>query len=166
MDLHTFNLDTILSLLSGLFGGTSLLGYFAYRKVNARLKDAEVKQKETEAQSGVFAMYEERLTHANQTIEGHNQTIAHQSETIATLNDALDSKTSRIRQLTDELYDSERKINDLNDKLIAKTEEVGKLEVIVTKLRSWRCEKNDCEHRIPPSKVIKGKTFEDDITTA
>lgn len=140
--------------------------FILYRKTNKRLKEAEVRQRETEAQSGVFAMYEERLTHANQTIEAHNQTIAHQSETIATLNDALDGKTERIRKISDELYDSERKINDLNDKLVERTEEVGKLEVIVTKLRSWRCEKNDCEHRIPPSKVIKGKTFDEDITTA
>ena len=164
MDFSNFSIDSILSLLSGLFGGTSLLTYFMYRKTNQRLKLAEVKQKETDADSAKFLMYEERLEHANKTVEQHNETIAHQSSTIAVLNSALDDKTQRIRKISDELYDSERKINDLNDRIIEKTEEIGKLEVTIARLRAWRCEKSECEHRIPPSRSIQGKSFAEDIT--
>lgn len=163
MDFLNFDINGLWGILSGLFGGTSILGFFLYRKTEKRLKDAEVKQKETEAESGLFAMYEERLTHANQTIEEHNRTIAHQSETIAVLNSALDDKTARIRKISDELYDSEREKNSLNAELIEKTEKIGQLEVIIAKLRNWRCEKSDCDGRIPPSRSIKGKQFNEDI---
>ena len=164
MDILTgIDIDTILSLLSGLFGGTSILTFLMYRKTNERLKLAEVKQKETDADSSRFLMYEERLSHCNETVEKHNETISHQSETIATLNGALDDKTARIRKISDELYESEKRINDLNDKLIEKTEEIGRLEVTITKLRSWRCEKSDCDGRIPPSRAIVGKSFAQDI---
>lgn len=161
MDFFSFDINGLWGILSGLFGGTSIISFFLYRKTEKRLKDAEVRQKETEAEGGRFLMYEERLTHANSVIEDHNTTIAHQSQTIATLNDALDNKTQRIRELTDKLWESERESNQLNDKLVEKTERIGHLELQLAKYRDWHCRVADCPHRLPPNHKLKGKVFEE-----
>lgn len=155
MDFSNIDISTILGVISGLFGGTSLISFILYRKTEKRMKNAELKTKEVEAESAKFLMYEERLNHANET-------LVKQSETISTLNSALDDKTSRIRQISDELYASEKRTNDLNDKLVEATETIGKLNLQVDKLKRWKCHKSTCEIREPESPTIKGKTFEED----
>lgn len=155
MDLSSIDISTILGAISGLFGGTSILTFFLYRKTEKRMRTAELKTKEVEAESSKYLMYEERLNHANET-------LVKQSETISTLNTALDDKTARIRQLTDDLYTSEKESNRLNDKLIEATETIGKLNLRVDKLSRWKCHKSSCDIREPESPTIKGKTFEED----
>ncbi len=144
----------------GLFGGGGIVGVFAYKKLEKRLKEAEVRSKELENEDKKYDIYEERLTHANQVIDGHNQTLLQQGQTISDLNRALDDKTKRIRDLTDDLYKSEQEKNGLNRDLLEKTALIGKLNLCIEKYQMWRCEVDDCPNRIPPNPHLKGKTFE------
>lgn len=156
------NIDfgSIQNLIMGLFGGGGIVGVFAYKKLEKRLKEAEVRSKELENEDKKYDIYEERLTHANQVIDGHNQTLLQQGQTIADLNRALDDKTKRIRDLTDDLYKSEQDKNDLNRELVQKTALIGKLQLCVEKYQMWKCENAECVNRIPPNPQLRGKSFE------
>lgn len=148
--------------IEAVLGCTTLLGFILYYKQTKRMKNAEALKAEIEADGDRYEMYEERLNHCNQTVEQHNETIIHQSETIANLNSALDGKTERIRELTDKLWQSETGSNKLNAQLIEKTEIIGQLNLRIDKLMRWKCHDSNCNHRIPQSPTIKGKTFEED----
>ena len=133
-----------------------------YRKANKRIKMNEANKSDVEVTAARYELYEQRLEHANQTIEAHNATLLSQGQTINDLNKALDSKTTRIRELTDKLWESERTANHLNTQLVEATEKIGKLELRIDKLTRWKCHKSSCTNREPESPTIKGRNFEDD----
>lgn len=156
------NTEIIRILIEVILGGTSLVGILLYYKANRRIKNNEANKSDVDVTAAKYELYEQRLEHANQTIEAHNSTILAQGQTINDLNKALDNKTERIRDLTDKLWESERESNHLNVKLVEATETIGKLNLRIDKLTRWKCHRGSCDHREPESPTIKNKSFEDD----
>lgn len=154
--------EIIRIIVEVILGGTSIVSILLYYGANKRIKQNEANKSDVDVTAAKYELYEQRLEHANQTIEAHNATILNQGQTINDLNKALDNKTERIRDITDKLWESERTANHLNDKLVEATETIGKQNLRFDKLTRWKCHRSSCDHREPESPTIKGKTFEDD----
>lgn len=152
------HLTLILSIVSTVLGSSTIVGFVLHRKALRRLKLAEARKSEAEADKAHWERYEKQLDHANKTIELLHGQIENDAERISRLNKTIDNKVDRIRELTDKVIESESNLNIANGKIIKLTEERDRERMIKELYKSWNCHK-DCGDREPPNERLAGKSF-------
>lgn len=156
-------MDAIYQILTFVFGGTSVVGTILsiiWWKQTKRLKEAEVKQKEAEADEAEVSRLLNQIDHEQVTIENLIKLNDSHSERLSVLNAAVDKHIDRNRELSDRLYKSETELNRLNERIIALTEERDNERSMKEHYKMWHCRKSGCEERIPPNEKLKGLKYE------
>lgn len=156
-------MDTLYQILTFVFGGTSVVGTvlsIIWWKQTKRLKEAEVKQKEAEADEAEVSRLLAQIDHEQVTIENLIKLNNSHSERLSVLNATVDKHIDRNRELSDRLYQSETEQNRLNERIIALTEECNNERSMKEHYKMWHCRKSGCEDRIPPNDKLKGLKYE------
>lgn len=137
------------TLAAGLLGG----GVLSLLTRNGRRK----------AQADAFKMmeeaYEYRLASLQKSITASNEREVQESKRIAELNTALDGKTTQIRNLTEKVWIAEHEVNAVQEKLNKANSRIIALTEERNNYRQWHCRNADCENRIPPNRILRGKLF-------
>lgn len=149
----------ICTALGGYEGIKWLVGFFAHRREEKRLKGAEANKAEAEADQSAVAtekalrdMYEETL----------GEMRVEFTERINELHASLTNMNERNHELLkagarkdDIINDKTTKIRELQDELLASTKENGQLEKRLLFYKNWHCRrelgdgKDDCRRREP-----------------
>lgn len=159
-------MDTLYQILTFVFGGTSVVGTILsiiWWKQTKRLKEAEVKQKEAEADEAEVSRLLAQIDHEQVTIENLIKLNNSHSERLSVLNAAVDKHIDRNRELSDRLYQSETDKNRMNERIITLTEERDAAIRQSDYDRMWRCERTDCQDPRgprPPREKLKGLKYE------
>ncbi len=156
-------MDAIYQILTFVFGGTSAVGTvlsIIWWKQTKRMKEAEVKQKEAEADEAEASRLLAQIDHEQVTIENLIKLNNSHSERLSVLNAAVDKHIDRNRELSDRLYKSETELNRLNERIIALTEERDNERSMKEHYKMWHCRKSGCEDRMPPNDKLKGLKYE------
>lgn len=156
-------MDAIYQILTFVFGGTSVVGTvlsIIWWKQTKRMKEAEVKQKEAEADEAEVSRLLAQIDHEQVTIENLIKLNNSHSERLSVLNAAVDKHIDRNRELSDRLYKSETELNRLNERIIALTEERDNERSMKEHYKMWHCRKSGCEDRMPPNDKLKGLKYE------
>lgn len=156
-------MDTLYQILTFVFGGTSVVGTalsIIWWKQTKRLKEAEVKQKEAEADEAEVSRLLFQIDHEQVTIENLIKLNNSHSERLSVLNAAVDKHIDRNRELSDRVYKSETELNRLNERIIALTEERDNERAMKEHYKMWHCRKAGCVDRIPPNEKLKGLKYE------
>lgn len=156
-------METLYQILTFVFGGTSVVGTILsiiWWKQTKRLKEAEVKQKEAEADEAEVSRLLAQIDHEQVTIENLIKLNNSHSERLSVLNATVDKHIDRNRELSDRLYQSETEQNRLNERIIALTEECNNERSMKEHYKMWHCRKSGCEDRIPPNDKLKGLKYE------
>lgn len=156
-------METLYQILTFVFGGTSVVGTILsiiWWKQTKRLKEAEVKQKEAEADEAEVSRLLNQIDHEQVTIENLIKLNNSHSERLSVLNAAVDKHIDRNRELSDRVYKSETELNRLNERIIALTEERDNERSMKEHYKMWHCRKSGCEERIPPNEKLKGLKYE------
>lgn len=156
-------METLYQILTFVFGGTSVVGTalsIIWWKQTKRLKEAEVKQKEAEADEAEVSRLLTQIDHEQVTIENLIKLNNSHSERLSVLNAAVDKHIDRNRELSDRVYKSETELNRLNERIIVLTEERDNERSMKEHYKMWHCRKSGCEERIPPNEKLKGLKYE------
>lgn len=156
-------METLYQILTFVFGGTSVVGTILsiiWWRQTKRLKEAEVKQKEAEADEAEVSRLLAQIDHEQVTIENLIKLNNSHSERLSVLNATVDKHIDRNRELSDRLYQSETEQNRLNERIIALTEECNNERSMKEHYKMWHCRKSGCEDRIPPNDKLKGLKYE------
>lgn len=166
-------METLYQILTFVFGGTSVVGTILsiiWWNQTKRLKEAEVKAKEAEAEKSQndaddaeVARLHMQITHQQQSLDIYIKMEKNNAERIAEQNKALDGKTEQIRKLTAQLIESEHGRNADKDEIARLAAENGYLNTLVEYLKQWRCERTDCKDergRKPPNNKLAGLKYE------
>lgn len=156
-------METLYQILTFVFGGTSVVGTalsIIWWKQTKRLKEAEVKQKEAEADEAEVSRLLTQIDHEQVTIENLIKLNNSHSERLSVLNAAVDKHIDRNRELSDRVYKSETELNRLNERIIVLTEERDNERSMKEHYKMWHCRKSGCEDRIPPNEKLKGLKYE------
>lgn len=156
-------METLYQILTFVFGGTSVVGTalsIIWWKQTKRLKEAEVKQKEAEADEAEVSRLLTQIDHEQVTIENLIKLNNSHSERLSVLNAAVDKHIDRNRELSDRVYKSETELNRLNERIIVLTEERDNERSMKEHYKMWHCRKSGCEERIPPNEKLKGLNYE------
>lgn len=156
-------METLYQILTFVFGGTSVVGTalsIIWWKQTKRLKEAEVKQKEAEADEAEVSRLLTQIDHEQVTIENLIKLNNSHSERLSVLNAAVDKHIDRNRELSDRVYKSETELNRLNERIIVLTEERDNERSMKEHYKMWHCRKSGCEERIPPNENLKGLKYE------
>lgn len=156
-------METLYQILTFVFGGTSVVGAalsIIWWKQTKRLKEAEVKQKEAEADEAEVSRLLTQIDHEQVTIENLIKLNNSHSERLSVLNAAVDKHIDRNRELSDRVYKSETELNRLNERIIVLTEERDNERSMKEHYKMWHCRKSGCEERIPPNEKLKGLKYE------
>lgn len=156
-------METLYQILTFVFGGTSVVGTalsIIWWKQTKRLKEAEVKQKEAEADEAEVSRLLTQIDHEQVTIENLIKLNNSHSERLSVLNAAVDKHIDRNRELSDRVYKSETELNRLNERIIVLTEERDNERSMKEHYKMWHCRRSGCEERIPPNEKLKGLKYE------
>ena len=156
-------MEILYQILTFVFGGTSVVGTalsIIWWRQTKRLKEAEVKQKEAEADEAEVSRLLAQIDHEQVTIENLIKLNNSHSERLSVLNATVDKHIDRNRELSDRLYQSETEQNRLNERIIALTEECNNERSMKEHYKMWPCRKSGCEDRIPPNDKLKGLKYE------
>lgn len=156
-------METLYQILTFVFGGTSVVGTalsIIWWKQTKRLKEAEVKQKEAEADEAEVSRLLTQIDHEQVTIENLIKLNNSHSERLSVLNAAVDKHIDRNRELSDRVYKSETELNRLNERIIVLTEERDNERSMKEHYKMWHCRRSGCEERIPPNEKLKGSKYE------
>lgn len=156
-------METLYQILTFVFGGTSVVGTvlsIIWWKQTKRMKEAEVKQKEAEADEAEVSRLLAQIDHEQVTIENLIKLNNSHSERLSVLNAAVDKHIDRNRELSDRVYKSETELNRLNERIIALTEERDNERSMKEHYKMWHCRKEGCTDRMPPNDKLKGLKFE------
>lgn len=134
-----------------------------------RLKEAEVKAKEAEAEKSQNDADDAEVARLHREID-HMQVIINNltdldkthTQRMSELNAAIDKHIDRSRELSDRVYNSETEINRLNERIIKLTEERDDAAREADYYKMWRCERSDCQDprgRQPPNDKLKGLKY-------
>ena len=134
-----------------------------------RLKEAEVKAKEAEAEKSQNDADDAEVARLHREID-HMQVIINNltdldkthTHRMSELNAAIDKHIDRNRELSDRAYNSETEINRLNERIIKLTEERDDAAREADYYKMWRCERSDCQDprgRQPPNDKLKGLKY-------
>ena len=158
-------MDALYQILTFVFGGTSVVGTILsiiWWKQTKRLKEAEVKQKEAEADEAEVSRLLAQIDHEQVTIENLIKLNNSHSERLSVLNATVDKHIDRNRELSDRLYQSETDKNHMNERIIKLTEERDEAQRQADYDRMWRCERTDCQDPRgprPPREKLKGLKY-------
>lgn len=165
-------MEALYQVLTFVFGGTSVVGTvlsLVWWNQTKRLKEAEVKAKEAEAEKSQNDADDAEVARLHREID-HMQVIinnltdldkAH-TYRMSELNAAIDKHIDRNRELSDRAYNSETEINRLNERIINLTEERDDAAREADYYKMWRCERSDCQDprgRQPPNGKLKGLKY-------
>lgn len=166
-------METLYQILTFVFGGTSVIGTVlsvVWWRQTKRLKEAEVKQKEAEAermQADADDAETKRLLsqidHQQATITKLTDLTDSLAGRLSTLNATIDKHVDRRHELSERVYKSEMEINRLNERIITLTEERDEARRQADYDRMWRCERSDCQDPRggrPPRDKLKGLKYE------
>lgn len=166
-------METLYQILTFVFGGTSVIGTVlsvVWWRQTKRLKEAEVKQKEAEAermQADADDAETKRLLsqidHQQATITKLTDLTDSLAGRLSTLNATIDKHVDRRHELSERVYKSEMEINRLNERIITLTEERDEARRQADYDRMWRCERSDCRDPRggrPPRDKLKGLKYE------
>ena len=134
-----------------------------------RLKEAEVKAKEAEAEKSQNDADDAEVARLHREID-HMQVIINNltdldkthTQRMSELNAAIDKHIDRNRELSDRVYNSETEINRMNERIIKLTEERDDAAREADYYKMWRCERSDCQDprgRQPPNDKLKGLKY-------
>lgn len=148
-------MDAIYQILTFVFGGTSVLSTvlsIVWWRQTKRLKEAEVKQREAEA---------------NVTEDSHVDNLLKLVDSLtarlSTLNATVDKHIDRNRELADRLYKSERELNVKNEQLLATTEQRDAAKREADYYKMWICKRTDCQDPRgprPPRDELEGLRYD------
>lgn len=163
-------METLYQILTFVFGGTSVIGTIfsvVWWKQTKRLKEAEVKQKEVEAELAEHDADKAEVERLHMQIDHQQKSLniyidleKKNAERISEQNKSLDEKTEQIRNLTAQLIESEHGRNADKDEIARLMSENSELKLLVAHYKMWHCRKSWCEDRIPPNKKLKGLKYE------
>lgn len=156
-------MDALYQILTFVFGGTSVVGTILsiiWWKQTKRLKEAEVKQKEAEADEAEVSRLLNQIDHEQVTIENLIKLNNSHSERLSVLNATVDKHIDRNHELSDRLYKSETELNRANERIIKLTEEGDWERIQKDFYKGWHCRKGDCDLRMPPNEKLKGLKYE------
>lgn len=142
----------IQTIATVLFGGGSVVGFVLYYRANKRIKDAEVKKTETEADEAEDHRFDNLL-----------KLVDSLTQRLSDLNGTVDKHIGRNRELSDRLYKSETGLNRANERITELTAELGEANLLISYLEQWRCERTDCKDergRKPPNKKLSGLKYD------
>lgn len=152
----------VLGTLLTAVGGVEFFKWLFNRRIEKRLNDLEVKQKE-------FTLDEQRITELHASIDKSNDLNDNLLQRISNANAALDKQIDRNRELSDRLYKAEPEINRVNDLLTDEQRKaadyekrLGKASRLIDHYKGWRCEWPDCKDprgRRPPNPKLAGKEY-------
>lgn len=143
---------TILTtVLSGVFGLTTVYGLIRYPKAAKREREAEAKQKEAEARIKDVERRDAEWQHYDKRFDALH-------EDIDLLNKQL-TEAYRDKARVEEInLDKTRLIRELNEQMLHKESQIGRLKLVIQWLQVWRCRriKGDveinpeaCDRRLP-----------------
>lgn len=156
-------METLYQILTFVFGGTSVVGTalsIIWWRQTKRLKEAEVKQKEAEADEAEVSRLLAQIDHEQVTIENLIKLNNSHSERLSVLNATVDKYIDRNRELSDRVYKSETELNRANERIIKLTEEKDAERSLKEHYKMWHCRKEGCTDRIPPNDKLKGLKYE------
>lgn len=165
------------TVLSGLFGLTTVIGAILYPKAAKREKEAEVKLKEADVK---HKEAEAKLRH----IDGVEAEAAHYDKRFDALHEDLDvlnkqltesyKEKARVEEIN---LDKTQQIRKLNERLLEKEAEIGRLRLIIQWLKFWQCKRvkgnpeidpEKCDRRLPehpfPMSYDPPEEFKEDLT--
>lgn len=155
-------MDAIYQILTFVFGGTSVVGTvlsIVWWRQTKRLKEAEVRQKEAEA--------EKTGTEASEAEDHRFNTLLKLVDSLtsrlSSLNATVDKHIDRNRELSDRLYNSETDKNHLNERIIVLTEERDDARRQADYNEMWICKRTDCRDPRggrPPREKLNGLEYE------
>ncbi len=165
-------MEALYQVLTFVFGGTSVVGTvlsLVWWNQTKRLKEAEVKAKEAEAEKSQNDADDAEVARLHREID-HMQVIINNltdldkthTQRMSELNAAIDKHIDRSRELSDRAYNSETEINRLNERIINLTEERDDAAREADYYKMWRCERSDCQDprgRQPPNDKLKGLKY-------
>ena len=165
-------MEALYQVLTFVFGGTSVVGTvlsLVWWNQTKRLKEAEVKAKEAEAEKSQNDADDAEVARLHREID-HMQVIINNltdldkthTYRMSELNAAIDKHIDRNRELSDRAYNSETEINRLNERIINLTEERDDAAREADYYKMWRCERSDCQDprgRQPPNDKLKGLKY-------
>lgn len=165
-------MEALYQVLTFVFGGTSVVGTvlsLVWWNQTKRLKEAEVKAKEAEAEKSQNDADDAEVARLHREID-HMQVIINNltdldkthTQRMSELNAAIDKHIDRNRELSDRAYNSETEINRLNERIIKLTEERDDAAREADYYKMWRCERCDCQDprgRQPPNDKLKGLKY-------
>lgn len=165
-------MEALYQVLTFVFGGTSVVGTvlsLVWWNQTKRLKEAEVKAKEAEAEKSQNDADDAEVARLHREID-HMQVIINNltdldkthTQRMSELNAAIDKHIDRNRELSDRAYNSETEINRLNERIIKLTEERDDAAREADYYKMWRCERSDCQDprgRQPPNDKLKGLKY-------
>lgn len=134
------------TVLSGIFGLTTLIGAILYPKAARREKEAEVKLKEIEAIDKESHRLDKRFDALHEDIDTLNEQLTKAYKDKANAEEIISDKNKRIRAKDDE-------IAELNRQLLEKERYVGRLRLFIQWLSTWFCRR---EHGRPADKGKDG----------
>ena len=165
-------MEALYQVLTFVFGGTSVVGTvlsLVWWNQTKRLKEAEVKAKEAEAEKSQNDADDAEVARLHREID-HMQVIINNltdldkthTYRMSELNAAIDKHIDRNRELSDRAYNSETEINRQNERIIKLTEERDDAAREADYYKMWRCERSDCQDprgRQPPNDKLKGLKY-------
>ena len=165
-------MEALYQVLTFVFGGTSVVGTvlsLVWWNQTKRLKEAEVKAKEAEAEKSQNDADDAEVARLHREID-HMQVIINNltdldkthTYRMSELNAAIDKHIDRNHELSDRAYKSETAINRLNERIIKLTEERDDAAREADYYKMWRCERSDCQDprgRQPPNDKLKGLKY-------
>ena len=165
-------MEALYQVLTFVFGGTSVVGTvlsLVWWNQTKRLKEAEVKAKEAEAEKSQNDADDAEVARLHREID-HMQVIINNltdldkthTQRMSELNAAIDKHIDRNRELSDRAYNSETEINRQNERIIKLTEERDDAAREADYYKMWRCERSDCQDprgRQPPNDKLKGLKY-------
>lgn len=165
-------MEALYQVLTFVFGGTSVVGTvlsLVWWNQTKRLKEAEVKAKEAEAEKrqndaddAEVARLHREIDHMQVIINNLTDLDKTHTQRMSELNAAIDKHIDRNRELSDRVYNSETAINRLNERIIKLTEERDDAAREADYYKMWRCERSDCQDprgRQPPNDKLKGLKY-------
>lgn len=174
--MNNIGIWELLAALGGFEGIKWLVNFFAYRKQEKRIKDADVNKAESEADKSnidkekfIRDMYEETLS------EMRTEYIARINELRQANAEMNKQNLELIKELArkgDEIADKTSKIRELQELRVEDAKKIGELEGDVQYLDNWKCFReygkceDNCERRKPqqelPMKYKPRKNFGND----
>lgn len=134
------------TVLSGVFGLTTLVGAILYPKAARREKEAEVKLKEIETKDKDAERLDKRFDALHEDIDTLNKQLTAAYKDKARSEEIISDKTKRIREKDDE-------IAELNRLLHEREKYIGRLKLFIQWLATWFCRR---EHGRPADKGNNG----------